>query len=75
MLTRLGEDRGEQQRELEIALGGAPGATVGLGYLAEMPLWKASYRLVARVRLTACCRAGRSSRTPAARTGTMSRSR
>ena len=48
VLTRLGEDRGEQQRELEIALGGAPGATVGLGYLAEMPLWKASYRLVAR---------------------------
>jgi hypothetical protein len=48
VLARLGEDRGEQQRELEIALGSAPGSTVGLGYLAEMPLWKASWRLVAR---------------------------
>lgn len=48
VLTRLGDGRGEQQRELEIALGGAPGSEVGLGYLAEMPLWKASYRLVTR---------------------------
>ncbi|MFL5335694.1 MAG: hypothetical protein ACJ8H8_21560 [Geminicoccaceae bacterium] len=48
VLSRLGENRGRQERELEIALSGSAGRTVGLGYLAEMPLWKASYRLVAR---------------------------
>jgi hypothetical protein len=48
VLSRLGENRGRQERELEIALSGSAGGTVGLGYLAEMPLWKASYRLVAR---------------------------
>ena len=48
VLSRLGENRGRQERELEIDLKGSAGGTVGLGYLAEMPLWKASYRLVAR---------------------------
>ncbi len=47
VLARLADGRNEQQRELEIALGGAPGSAVSLGYLAEMPLWKATYRLVA----------------------------
>ena len=36
-----------QERKLEIRLAGAPAGPVGLGYLAEMPLWKASWRLVA----------------------------
>ena len=48
VLSRLGENRGRQERELEIDLGVPAGGTLGLGYLAEMPLWKASYRLVAR---------------------------
>jgi hypothetical protein len=48
VLARLADNQREQQRELEIRLGdGAPGRSVGLGYLAEAPLWKASYRLVA----------------------------
>ncbi|HEX6012096.1 MAG TPA: hypothetical protein VFY87_09915 [Geminicoccaceae bacterium] len=48
VLARLAENQREQQRELEIRLGdGASGRSVGLGYLAEVPLWKASYRLVA----------------------------
>lgn len=46
VLARLADNRREQERELEIGLGGEPGRTVQLGYLAEMPLWKASYRLV-----------------------------
>lgn len=48
VLARLADGRGEQQRELAIGVGGVPGSTVRLGYLAEMPLWKASFRLVAR---------------------------
>ena len=48
VLARLADNQREQQRELEIRLGdGASGRSVGLGYLAEAPLWKASYRLVA----------------------------
>ena len=48
VLARLADGRSEQQRELEIALDVPSGGSVALGYLAEMPLWKASYRLVAR---------------------------
>ena len=47
MLTRLAEGGSAQERKLEIRLAGAPAGPVGLGYLAEMPLWKASWRLVA----------------------------
>jgi hypothetical protein len=47
VLTRLAESGSAQERKLEIALAGAPAGPVGLGYLAEMPLWKASWRLVA----------------------------
>ncbi|MEK0083479.1 hypothetical protein [Benzoatithermus flavus] len=46
VLARLADNRHAQERELEIGLGGAPGRIVELGYLAEMPLWKAGYRLV-----------------------------
>jgi hypothetical protein len=46
VLARLADNRREQERTLEIGLGGAAGREVRLGYLAEMPLWKASYRLV-----------------------------
>ena len=48
VLARLADGRSEQQRELEIALDVPSGGSVALGYLAEMPLWKVSYRLVAR---------------------------
>jgi hypothetical protein len=46
VLARLVEGATEQEREIEIALGGSAGDRVGLGYLAEMPMWKASWRLV-----------------------------
>jgi hypothetical protein len=46
VLARLADSQHEQERVLEVGLGGAAGRTVRLGYLAEMPLWKASYRLV-----------------------------
>lgn len=47
LLVHLAERGLGQERKLEIRL--APGAVgpVGVGYLAEMPLWKASWRLVA----------------------------
>jgi hypothetical protein len=47
VLARLADNQRDQQREVRVAIGGTPGRTVRLGYLAEMPLWKASYRLVA----------------------------
>ena len=47
VLARLAEGGSAQERKLEIRLAGAPAGPVGLGYLAEMPLWKASWRLVA----------------------------
>ena len=47
VLARLAEGGSTQERKLEIRLAGAPAGPVGLGYLAEMPLWKASWRLVA----------------------------
>lgn len=47
VLSRLAEGQIDQERELAILLPGAEGRTVRLGYLAEMPLWKASYRLIA----------------------------
>ena len=46
VLARLAENGAEQTRELELALGSDP-APVTLGYLAETPLWKASWRIVA----------------------------
>lgn len=48
VLTRLAESRHEQDRELVISLGGGTGGELALGYLVEVPLWKASYRLVLR---------------------------
>lgn len=47
VLARLADGRLDRERELRVALPGAAGRTVRFGYLAEMPLWKASYRLVA----------------------------
>lgn len=47
VLGRLADGQLERERELAIALDGAAGQEIRLGYLAEMPLWKASYRLVA----------------------------
>ena len=47
LLAGLAENGATQERRLEIRLSGAPASAVDLGYLAEMPLWKASYRLVA----------------------------
>ena len=47
VLARLAEGGSAQERKLEIRLAGAAAGPVGLGYLAEMPLWKASWRLVA----------------------------
>lgn len=47
VLGRLGERQMEQERELTFRLTGSPGRPVAFGHLAEMPLWKASYRLVA----------------------------
>jgi hypothetical protein len=46
VLARLADDGAEQTRELELALGADP-APITLGYLAETPLWKASWRIVA----------------------------
>lgn len=50
VLERLADRAHEQERTFQIALDGAAGRTVALGHLAEVPLWKASYRLVARER-------------------------
>jgi hypothetical protein len=47
LLLRLAESRATQERRLEIKLAGPSTAAVDLGYLAETPLWKSSYRLVA----------------------------
>ena len=47
LLAGLAENGATQERRLEIRLAGASTGPVDLGYLAEMPLWKASYRLVA----------------------------
>jgi hypothetical protein len=47
LLARLAESGATQERRLEIVLAGPPAAPVDLGYLAETPLWKSSYRLVA----------------------------
>lgn len=47
VLGRLADSLLDQQRELQIELDHAAGQEVGVGYLAEMPVWKASYRLVA----------------------------
>ena len=47
VLGRLADGLLDQQRELLIELDVAAGQKVGLGYLVEMPVWKASYRLVA----------------------------
>jgi hypothetical protein len=46
LLERLAAHGATQERRLEIRLGGAVSGPVGLGYLAETPLWKTSYRLV-----------------------------
>lgn len=46
VLARLAENGAEQTRELDLALGSAATAPVTIGYLAETPLWKASWRLV-----------------------------
>ncbi|MGD9507222.1 MAG: hypothetical protein AB7I59_14340 [Geminicoccaceae bacterium] len=46
VLARLAENGAEQTRELDLALGSAATAPVKIGYLAETPLWKASWRLV-----------------------------
>jgi hypothetical protein len=47
LLARLAESGATQERRLEIVLTGPSAAPVDLGYLAETPLWKSSYRLVA----------------------------
>ena len=47
LLARLAESGATQERRLEIVLAGPSAAPVDLGYLAETPLWKSSYRLVA----------------------------
>lgn len=47
LLARLADAGSAQERRLEILLAGASAGPVGLGYLAETPLWKASWRLVA----------------------------
>lgn len=47
VLARLAERQLDGERELILDLGGASSGMTQLGYLAEMPLWKASYRLVA----------------------------
>lgn len=48
VLARLADQQLQPMRELAVALGGvAPDGRVRLGYLAEMPVWKAAYRLVA----------------------------
>jgi len=46
VLARLAENGAEQTRELDLALGSPSAAPVTIGYLAETPLWKASWRLV-----------------------------
>lgn len=45
LLDGLASARREQQRELVLSVRDA-GGPVGLGYLAEAPLWKATYRLL-----------------------------
>ena len=47
LLARLAESGATQERRLEIVLAGPSAGPVDLGYLAETPLWKSSYRLVA----------------------------
>ena len=46
LMERLAGQGAEQVREVEIALDGAGPGPVALGYLAEAPLWKASWRVV-----------------------------
>lgn len=46
VLARLAENGAEQTRQLDLALGTGSTAPVTIGYLAETPLWKASWRLV-----------------------------
>ncbi|MFO1049793.1 MAG: hypothetical protein U1E52_18080 [Geminicoccaceae bacterium] len=47
VLARLAENGSEQTRELELALDPEAKGQVTLGYLAETPVWKASWRLIA----------------------------
>ena len=47
VLARLAENSGERTRELELSLDSRAEGQVTLGYLAETPVWKASWRLVA----------------------------
>lgn len=45
-LDALSRQRERDRRELVIHLGGAGERTVRVGYVAEVPLWKSTYRLV-----------------------------
>ncbi len=47
LLARMAESGSTQERRLEIRLAQPSTGPVELGYLAEMPLWKSSYRLIA----------------------------
>ena len=64
--------RDQDLRRLTIATRGTGDRDLFVSYVSEVPVWKATYRLVlpARARRASrCCRAGRSSTTPSARTG------
>lgn len=45
-LTALAEHRADRTKTVEVALRGAGSRNVAVGYIHEMPVWKASYRIV-----------------------------
>jgi hypothetical protein len=45
-LTALAEHRADRTKTVEVALRGAGTRNVAVGYIHEMPVWKASYRIV-----------------------------